>query len=144
MTGALADDVRATPTGPQRYSNGYSPRDTAPARARQDVTLCLRTWGLDALVDDAQLVVAELVTNAIRHTHTRRIGVSVTRLPDHVRIVVTDTSRTLPTPAPAAVAADAEAGRGLQLIDRLTTRWGSKLFRTGKQVWAELTTKATS
>lgn len=142
MTGALAEDVKAAPTGPQRYSDGYSPRDTAPSRARRDVTLCLRTWGLDALVDDAQLIVSELVANAVQHTHTRRIGVSVTRHPDHVRIVVTDTSRTLP--AAAGATPDAEAGRGLQLVDQLTTRWGSKLFRTGKQVWAELTTiKAT-
>ncbi|MFD0271097.1 ATP-binding protein [Streptomyces sp. NPDC127106] len=128
--------MKAAPTGPQRYSDGYSPRDTAPARARHDVALCLRTWGLDALVDDAQVIVSELVTNAAKHTKTRRIGVSVTRHPDHVRIVVTDTSRTLPTPAVAT--SDAEAGRGLQLVDRLTTRWGSKRFRTGKQVWAEL------
>ncbi|WP_432246651.1 ATP-binding protein [Streptomyces sanyensis] len=128
--------MKAAPTGPQCYSDGYSPRDTAPARARRDVALCLRTWGLDALVDDARLIVSELVTNAAKHTKTRRIGVSVTRHPDHVRIVVTDTSRTLPTPAVATP--DAEAGRGLQLVDRLTTRWGSKRFRTGKQVWAEL------
>ncbi|MFD5513755.1 ATP-binding protein [Streptomyces sp. NPDC127051] len=140
MTGALAEGVEAAPTGPQRYSDGYSPRDTAPSRARRDVTLCLRTWGLDALVDDAQLIVSELVANAVQHTDTRRIGVSVTRHPDHVRIVVTDTSRTLPAPATLAPDDEAEAGRGLQLVDQLTTRWGSKRFRTGKQVWAELTT----
>ncbi|MFJ8165929.1 ATP-binding protein [Streptomyces sp. NPDC096136] len=134
--------MRAAPTGPQRYSDNYSPRDTAPSRARHDVTLCLRTWGLDTLIDDAQLIVTELVANAVQHTHTRRIGVSVTRHPDHVRIVVTDTSRTLPVPTPAGP--EAEAGRGLHLVDQLTTRWGSKQFRTGKQVWAELTTiKAT-
>ncbi|MFJ4880019.1 ATP-binding protein [Streptomyces sp. NPDC088745] len=134
--------MKAARTGPQRYSDGYTPRDTAPSRARRDITLCLRTWGLDALVDDAQLIVSELVANAVKHTHTRSIGVSVTRHPDHVRIVVTDTSRTLP--ASETVAPDAETGRGLQLVDQLTTRWGSKRFRTGKQVWAELTTsKAT-
>ncbi|MFE9481267.1 ATP-binding protein [Streptomyces spororaveus] len=138
MTGALAEGVKAAPTGPQRYSDNYTPRATAPSRARRDVTLCLRTWGLDALVDDAQMIVSELVTNAVKHTHTRRIGVSVTRQPDHVRIVVTDTNRTLP--APAAATPDAEAGRGLHLVDQLTTRWGSKRLRTGKQVWAELTT----
>ncbi|MFF7183496.1 ATP-binding protein [Streptomyces sp. NPDC008121] len=143
MTGALAEDVKAAPTGPQRYSDGYSPRDTAPSRARRDVTLCLRAWALDVLIDDARLIVSELVTNAVQHTHTRRIGVSVTRHPDHVRIVVTDTNRALP--APAAITPDAEAGRGLQLVDQLTTRWGSTRLRTGKQVWAELTTgEATS
>ncbi|MFB7174555.1 ATP-binding protein [Streptomyces sp. NPDC056254] len=136
--------MKAAPTGPQRYSDGYSPRDTAPARARHDVALCLRTWGLDALVDDAQLIVSELVTNAAKHTRTRRIGVSVTRHPDHVRIVVTDTSRTLPAPATHTPEEEAESGRGLQLVDQLTTRWGSKRFRTGKQVWAELPTNKTA
>ncbi|WP_411107288.1 ATP-binding protein [Streptomyces sp. cmx-4-9] len=142
MTGALAEDVEAAPTGPQRYSDGYSPRDTAPSRARRDVTLCLHTWGLDHLVDDAQLITSELVTNAIRHTRTGRVGVSVTRHPDRVRIVVTDTSRA--TPAPADPDPDAEAGRGLQLIDRLATRWGSDRLATGKRVWVELTTDQAS
>ncbi|MEW1637499.1 ATP-binding protein [Streptomyces sp. NPDC093801] len=144
MTGALAEDVKAAPTGPQRYSDGYTPRDTAPARARRDVTLCLRTWGLDALVDDARLIVSELVANAVQHTASRRIGVSVTRHPDHVRIVVTDTSRTLPDPATHTLGGEAESGRGLQLVDQFATRWGSKRFRTGKQVWAELTTGKTA
>ncbi|MER7467868.1 ATP-binding protein [Streptomyces sp. NPDC097981] len=138
MTGVLAEDVEAALTGPQRYSDGYSPRDTAPSRARRDVTLCLHTWGLDHLVDDARLIVSELVTNAIRHTRTGRVGVSVTRHPDRVRIVVTDTSRT--TPEPSVPDAEAEAGRGLQLIDQLATGWGSDRLATGKRVWAELTT----
>ncbi|MFD9047935.1 ATP-binding protein [Streptomyces zaomyceticus] len=144
MTGALAEDVKAAPTGPQRYSDGYTPRDTAPAYARRDVTLCLRTWGLDALVDDARLIVSELVANAVQHTASRRIGVSVTRHPDHVRIVVTDTSRTLPASATHPLGDEAESGRGLQLVDQFATRWGSKRFRTGKQVWAELTTGKTA
>lgn len=136
MTGALAEDVEAAPTGPQRYSDGYSPRDTAPSRARRDVTLCLHTWGLDHLVDDARLIVSELVTNAIRHTHTGRVVVSVTRHPDRVRIVVTDTSR-IP-PAPAVPDSDAETGRGLWLVGQLATGWGSERLRTGKRVWVEL------
>ncbi|MFZ3551735.1 ATP-binding protein [Streptomyces sp. 4.24] len=130
--------MEAAPIGPQRYSDGYSARDTAPSRARRDVTLYLHTWGLDHLVNDARLIVSELVTNALRHTHTGRVGVSVTRHSDRVRIVVTDTSRT--TPAPAVVDPDAEAGRGLQLIDELATGWGSERLPTGKRVWAELTT----
>lgn len=138
MTGVLAEDVEAAPTGPQRYSDGYSPRDSAPSRARRDVTLCLHTWGLDHLIDDARLIISELVTNAIRHTRTRRVGVSVTRHPDRVRIVVTDTSRA--TPVPADPGPDAEAGRGLQLIDQVATRWGSDRLSTGKRVWVELAT----
>ncbi|MCY0945654.1 ATP-binding protein [Streptomyces antarcticus] len=134
--GPLLDRVPAAPAiqGP----DGYTPRDTAPSRARRDITLCLHTWGLDHLVDDARLIVSELVTNAIRHTRTGRIGVSVTRHPDRVRIVVTDTSRT--TPAPPNPDPDAEAGRGLQLIDQLSTGWGSERLTTGKRVWAELAT----
>ncbi|MFF3214134.1 ATP-binding protein [Streptomyces sp. NPDC002886] len=128
----------AAPIGLQRYSDGYLARDSAPTRARRDVTLYLHTWGLDHLVDDAQLIVSELVTNAIRHTRTDRVGVSVTRHPDCVRIVVTDTSRTIPSPV--LVDPDAEVGRGLHLIDQLATGWGSDLLGTGKRVWAELTT----
>ncbi|MEV7419870.1 ATP-binding protein [Streptomyces sp. NPDC089919] len=135
--------MEAAAVGPQRYSDGYAPRATAPSRARRDVTLCLHTWGLDHLVDDAALIVSELVTNAVRHTGTRRVGVSVTRHPDRVRIVVTDTSRTVPAIAPpdTDTEAHAESGRGLRLVDRLATDWGSERLRTGKRIWAELATE---
>ncbi|MEU6709651.1 ATP-binding protein [Streptomyces wuyuanensis] len=138
MTGGRGRAAAAQPTGPQWCIDRYVACDTAPARARHDVQLSLRAWGLDHLVDDARLIVSELVTNAIRHTRTGAVGVSVTRLSGHVRIVVTDDSSTLPARVPPA--ADAEAGRGLQLVDQLATRWGSQPLPTGKRVWAELPT----
>lgn len=140
MTGTI-DVVVSASVDPQRYSDGYTARDTAPARARHDVRLYLLTWGLEHLVGDAQLIVSELVTNAISHTSTSRVGLSVTRHPDWVRIVVTDTSRTVPAPAPVAPGTDEESGRGLFLVATLADRWAIERVATGKRIWCELDAK---
>lgn len=137
MIGAI-DVVVSASVGPQRYSDGYTARDTAPARARHDVRLYLLTWGLEHLVDDAQLIVSELVTNAISHTSTSRVGLSVTRHPDRVRIVVTDTSRTVPAPALVPPGTGEESGRGLVLVAALADRWEIERVSTGKRIWCEL------
>ena len=89
----------------------------------------------DALLDDLQLVISELVTNAVVHARTPlRLLV---RFDGH-RVVteVFDADARLPTPA---VSVDDVGGRGLILVDRLSDRWGSEPFTDGKRVWAELT-----
>jgi hypothetical protein len=91
------------------------------AMARRFVDQTLSTWPLPDIAYDAQLVVSELVTNAIRHGG----GAVQLRLLSHgpeLACVVTDHSRI----APVAAAADvfAEFGRGLRLVDALCTAWG--------------------
>jgi len=89
------------------------------------------------LVDDTLLLTSELVTNAIRHGE----GDVTVRLwpgPDVVRLEVSDTSSQLPAPRHAGT--EAEAGRGLALVDALSSRWGATPRRSpaGKTVWFEL------
>ncbi|MFC4035749.1 ATP-binding protein [Streptomyces polygonati] len=97
--------------------------------------------GLDDLTDYSALVVTELIANAAEHTASGLVRVSIT-LPDkqRVRIIVTDTSRTLPVPKKAD--ADDEHGRGLALLDAVTQRWGAKATSKGKRVWGELKSEA--
>ncbi|KKD01923.1 ATP-binding protein, partial [Streptomyces sp. WM6386] len=79
----------------------------------------------------------ELVTNAVRHTRTDRIRVSVARITtQRVRLGVIDKSRVLPHQA--TMRPDAIGGRGLHLVDGLADRWGTDRYRWGKRVWAEL------
>jgi hypothetical protein len=106
------------------------------ATARRFVDQTLTTWGVLGLAFDAQLVVSELVTNAMRHGG----GAAQLRLLSHgpeLACVVTDHSRTVPV----ATAPDvfSEFGRGLRLIDALCTAWGW-LSPGGarKLVWAVL------
>ena len=86
------------------------------------------------LLDDLQLVISELVTNAVVHAGTRlRLVIHF----DGRRVVteVFDADARLPTPAASP---DDVGGRGLMLVDRLSDRWGSESFTHGKRVWAEL------
>lgn len=148
MTAPASSMVVAAGQGPERYHDTYAAKDTAPAKARQDVALYLSTWNLGHLAEAARTIVSELVTNAVTHTDTRRIGVSVTRTgTTAVHIVVTDCSRQPPLPD-AGSRSDpvnlTEHGRGLLLVEALSTRWGTEQLATGKRIWADLdTTKDT-
>jgi anti-sigma regulatory factor (Ser/Thr protein kinase) len=116
-------------------SLGLPSDHTAPSRARHFVAETLRDWELDAIVPDAELLVSELVTNAVLHAHSPAV-VSLARENDHVRVSVSDKSSVLPKLreyGPTAV-----TGRGMMLVDRVATRWGVDLDGSGKSVWFEL------
>jgi anti-sigma regulatory factor (Ser/Thr protein kinase) len=111
------------------------PRASSAARARELVTSQCAAWGLSAVCDDIALVVTELVANAVRHAGTD-IEVSVTHIPGGVRLEVRDGS-TRPLRPRAALTSD-EGGRGLLLVDALSTRYGVVGEPGGKRVWVEL------
>jgi anti-sigma regulatory factor (Ser/Thr protein kinase) len=110
-----------------------SPDPAQVATARQNAVEQLSRWGLEEAAFVTELVVSELVTNAIRY------GVPPMRL----RLIrdraltceVSDGSSTSPH-LRRANAYD-EGGRGLLLVAQLTQRWGSRQTPTGKTIWAE-------
>ncbi|MEV7186903.1 SpoIIE family protein phosphatase [Kitasatospora sp. NPDC093102] len=105
----------------------------AVAQARAEATRQLAEWGLDEAAFVTELVLSELVTNAIRYG-TGPIGVRL--LYERTLICeVSDTSSTAPH-LRYAVAED-EGGRGLFLVARLTERWGVRYTPEGKIIWAE-------
>jgi serine/threonine-protein kinase RsbW len=97
-------------------------------------------WGLTPLERSAELVVSELVTNAVIASQSgeRTMPVRLWLLSDmaHVLILVHDTSAHPPVLLRAN--SDAERGRGLVLIDALTQQWGwyAPSESDGKVVWA--------
>ncbi|MEV8007260.1 ATP-binding protein [Streptomyces parvus] len=108
-------------------------------RARQLVHLALDVWELAAVQNDAELVVSELLTNAV--LHARRgdsVRVTVTRLGEgRVRVAVVDLSRDRPTTR--AAGDDQESGRGLDIVEVLSGgQWGVDPLPWGKRVWALL------
>ncbi|MFF0412505.1 ATP-binding protein [Kitasatospora sp. NPDC004745] len=117
-------------------------RPESVGAARSFVRAKLREWGLDDLVDDAVVIVSELVTNAVRTGCQTRMLVGVRRPTDHtVRILVGDGSRSMPVMVQARP--DATSGRGLAMVHRLTRgRWGVTPLPFGKVVHADLTTPA--
>lgn len=96
----------------------------------------LASRGLDALSDVAELLVTELVTNALRHADGSHIGLALTYRHGVFRCEVEDSDQALPLVCGAQ--GEEESGRGLLLVERLAARWGSRLSRLGKIVWFEL------
>ncbi|MFG2611452.1 ATP-binding protein [Streptomyces anulatus] len=133
--------ARSSVTGAHDYSETLPCRLEAARRARLLVSTALQTWGFSACADAGTLIVSELVANVVTHTRCRLARVTITRIGDDtVRIAVADTSRSVP--AMASPAGDAGSGRGLLLVDTLSDRWGCRLHRSCKVVWAELSIKA--
>ncbi|MCX5337343.1 MULTISPECIES: SpoIIE family protein phosphatase [unclassified Streptomyces] len=106
----------------------------AVGRARADVARQLRIWGLEELDFTTELVVSELVTNAIRYG----------RPPIQLRLIhdrgllceVSDAGGT--TPHLRRARTFDEGGRGLFLVAQLAEHWGTRHASHGKTVWAEL------
>jgi anti-sigma regulatory factor (Ser/Thr protein kinase) len=107
----------------------------APGEARRFVTEVLHQWGLAELVDKASLVVTELATNAVVHARSG-FSVSLARSGTVVRIAIGDTDAGAPRSGPDDITS--EQGRGLPLIDAMTSDWGHTAVPDGKLVWAEL------
>ncbi|MFC9699786.1 SpoIIE family protein phosphatase [Streptomyces sp. NPDC056943] len=103
------------------------------ARARSMAAEQLGRWGLDDLAFTTELVVSELVTNAIRHA-SGPIGLRLIR--DRSLICeVSDSQHTSPHARYAGN--DEEGGRGLFMVAQLTEHWGTRYLPTGKTIWAE-------
>jgi anti-sigma regulatory factor (Ser/Thr protein kinase) len=123
---------------------------TAPGHARAHVRDTLERWGLSAYAEVAELVMSEIVTNAVTAStdehgqpvyRNGQLPVIVVRLVATQHGVVLEVWDTVPTP-PAIRQPHAleEHGRGLLLVDRLAFRWAWRAVPDwpGKCVWAEL------
>ncbi len=98
----------------------------------------LAAWGQEDLIEDAALVITELVSNAVDHARLESTRVVVARPSEKlVRLGVVDRSRNAPYLRTDSNG-DNTRGRGLLLIGALTDRWGTDWYRWGKQVWGEM------
>jgi hypothetical protein len=104
------------------------------AQARQYATTQLTAWGLDDAAFITELVVSELVTNAIRYG---RPPIQLRLIHENSTLIseVFDSSNTAPHMRRARTYD--EGGRGLLLVGQLAHRWGTRPAPTGKTVWAE-------
>jgi DNA-binding NarL/FixJ family response regulator len=111
--------------------------DTSSAgHARRFVDEVLSRWACASVLDDVQLLVSELVTNAVVHAGSE-VEVAVRLLSDSVRIEVVDRAPTQPL-TPSSPSDDAESGRGLLLVETLASAWGVEPMDEGKAVWFEV------
>jgi hypothetical protein len=134
---------------PAVTSRPLSPVAEEARTARHFVRELLTCWGLGYLADDAELIIAELVGNAVRHGirtapqavrfggSTPALRLCLLRRMGEVMLAVTDPSNE--APAPKAPSSDGESGRGLQIVSALSYVWGwSPIEGSGKAVWAVL------
>jgi anti-sigma regulatory factor (Ser/Thr protein kinase) len=127
--------VRTRSLSPAQVASWTLPSDrTAARRARHMAARQLTEWGLEGLQDPTQLIVSELVTNAVRYS-TGPIGL---RLVHHQVLTceVFDTDANFPRLRDARVID--ENGRGLFLVTQLSRRWGARSESGGKVIWADL------
>jgi len=103
--------------------------------ARRFVADTVTGWALGDLRDDAVLVASELCTNALLHGASP-FTVSLSREGARLRLVVGD--RSSAPPRRREPGRERHGGRGLHLVDAITSRWGCDLVAGGKLVWAEL------
>lgn len=126
-------------------------RAASVATARMHTRALMEKWNLMALVDDAEVVVSEIVTNAIKATNAMPGGASHPELYDRLEVVclcvfldgedlvVEVWDPKYETPERREVALYDEGGRGLWLVESLSRRWGTRWPPTGgKIVWARL------
>ncbi|MFJ8027777.1 ATP-binding SpoIIE family protein phosphatase [Streptomyces sp. NPDC096311] len=120
--------------GEDRVASWDVPVDPAAvAEGRRHASVRLTAWGLEDAAFVTELVVSELVTNAIRHA----VALIRLRLIRNETLVceVSDGSSTSPHLRRARLSD--EGGRGLFMVAELTQRWGTRYTRAGKTIWAE-------
>ncbi len=119
---------------PENYASWtLSPKLTSVRHARSVIAEPMKRWGLDELIPTTELLVSELVTNAVRYSR----GEVTLRLVNEKALVceVLDSSAALPRLRQAS--GEDENGRGLQVVRQLSKRWGARRTPTGKVVWCE-------
>lgn len=127
--------VAAGQGGPPAVVDQLLPIAGAPRHARTLVTEACTTWSLPDLIGPASLIVSELVTNAVEHAGTI-MTLRISRRLRHLHLAVRDGSAAEPKPhRPGFTEA---GGRGLLLVEKIATHWGSMPSRDGKVVWATL------
>jgi len=121
----------------QRVKMELRLRPGAAAAARRVVSGVLAAWRLPDLIPDVQLVVSELIGNAVKHAP----GVDTVELEligreGTVRVHVNDGSALRPMLRAARY--DQSTGRGLRIVGSVAARWGVEDLDGGKRVWAEV------
>jgi anti-sigma regulatory factor (Ser/Thr protein kinase) len=120
---------------------GHAERHEAAADAhsighlRHQTVKTLADWGVTGCADQAELVVSELLTNALRYGRTPVLAVELSIADGWLRIAVDDLNPDPPHPSDGDLSQ--EDGRGMVLVSMLADAWGFRTHASGKTVSAE-------
>jgi anti-sigma regulatory factor (Ser/Thr protein kinase) len=107
--------------------------------ARFYVRAALTYHSLGGYAEDAEMVASELITNAVVHAAAPVVSLELTWLEGFRALVIVVSDPSPLPPVKRAPARDTEHGRGLQVVDALSARWGWRRQDPGKAVYAILT-----
>jgi anti-sigma regulatory factor (Ser/Thr protein kinase) len=163
LSGGGTGTVRAAPAGgaaclPERYDSGAGPAvqpgqwprrtalelaalPTAVPCARLHARAVLLEWQLGHVADDAEILVSELVTNAVKASRSPRgAGLVVLRLlAGYERLLIEAWDENPADPVPCQADYESEGGRGFTVIEAISHRWGYRRDSASlKVVWCEL------
>ncbi|MFJ8085406.1 SpoIIE family protein phosphatase [Streptomyces sp. NPDC096205] len=120
---------------PEQVAEWEVPDDPAAVpRIRAEATRRLEAWGLGEAVFTTELIVSELVTNAIRYGAS---PIALRLLRDHDSLICEVGDGTSTSPHLRRATLTDEGGRGLFLVAQLSRRWGTRYTDRGKIIWAE-------
>ena len=126
-------------------TSAFPSQPQSARRAREFTRITLQDWDMPGQIEVAELVVSELVTNSLRHgvlsarwmPGEHPIGLTLLRLDPYLMCMVTDPGSQCPVRIDSC--SSAESGRGLQVVESCSVRWGwEPVADEGKVVWALL------
>ena len=142
LADALRDlDPHFIPDGVRRVHARLAPTPEAASSARQLLRQSCKRWGIEEALEDGQLVISELVANAVEHARTD-IDITISHHRRKLRIAVADRDPAAPGFAQRVSSARLDRGalsvrgRGLALVARSVTGCGVIKGSDGKVVWA--------
>src|SRR3954447_13326553 len=115
-------------------STRLEPEVESAAASRRFVGDVLRRWGAADLIDVAEVLTSELVSNVVRHA-VSTLELDMEWEEPMLRVSVRDGSSVLPAVSDIR---GAHGGYGLLLVSKLSSHWGVSEFVDGKAVWFEL------
>jgi len=124
-----------------------SARHEAPAEprgisaVRHEARRTIQDWGLGEVADAAELIVSELLTNALLYGNVEILALELTLDDLWLSLSVADANPT--PPYPCGIDEQAEGGRGLYLTVALADAWGFRATSAGKTVFAEFLARPT-
>ncbi len=112
--------------------------DAKSAReARRFVSTTLAEWSMDDVADAVALLVSELVTNSVLHARTS-MELSLESSGEQLRVAVADDNPQIPQQR--RYSRESATGRGLKLVEALSSSWGIETRVDGKSVWFTIST----
>jgi DNA-binding NarL/FixJ family response regulator len=108
----------------------------SPSAARRLARDAFARWELGDQWESAELLISELVTNAVTHAGSAA-DVAIRLLPDRLHVAISDDAEDVPA-QPSQSPDDGESGRGLAIVEALADRWGTFSAGGRKTVWFEL------